>query len=259
MTKKRTGVGRVVAKSATSAINLGVVGAAAVGAVALASWPIAALGGVAYAALVATDVANPDFRRKTLRRSATTPMPKAKELTDPGLRELVEDLAAARADIATALRETPARVQKNLATTLDAIEELAGHAAVLVTRARDLGQYLERVDVVAAEKEASTLRRRASTSNDAGASREYELAAGAANERVAALRDIAAGRERILANLARILATMRSVPPKIVRVRTLDDRATDSLTGDFDRELSRMNTDLRAFEQTLETLAEGSP
>jgi hypothetical protein len=41
-------------------------------------------------------------------------------------------------------------------------------------------------------------------------------------------------------------------------MRTLDDRASDSLTGDFDRELSRMNTDLRAFEQTLESLVEVS-
>jgi hypothetical protein len=82
------------------------------------------------------------------------------------------------------------------------------------------------------------------------------LAATVAGERVTALADIETGRQRILANVTRILATLRSVPPKIVRMRALDDRASDSLTGDFDRELSRMNTDLRAFEQTLESLVE---
>lgn len=259
MSTKRKGVGRVVAKSATSVLNLGVFGAAAAGAVALASWPIAALGGVAYAALVASDIANPAFRRKALRRSSTFALPRPKELSDLALREVVVDLQTARADITAALRETPARVQRNLATTIDSIEELEGHAAMLVARARDLGHYLEGVDMAQAKQESERLRRRAAQSSDADASREYELAAAAAAERVAALTDITAGRERILANLTRIIATLRGVPPKIVRMRTLDDRATDSLTSDFDRELSRLNTDLRAFEQTLEALVEVSP
>lgn len=258
MTTKRTGVGKVVSRSATSPLNLSVVGAAAVGAVALMSWPIAALGGVAYAALVASDVANPEFRRKVLKRSAQVAMPKLKELTDPELRQLVEQIQAARVEVDKTLEETPQRVRKNLTTTVDSLDELQGHAATLVTRARDLGAYLERVDVAQAREEAQGLNRRASTSSDPDASREYRLAATAAAERVAALDDIEKGRERIFANLARIAATLRSVPPKVVRMRALDDRASDAITGDFDRELGRMNTDLRAFEQTLESLAEVS-
>ncbi|NJM91039.1 MAG: hypothetical protein HC863_01865 [Myxococcales bacterium] len=76
---------------------------------------------------------------------------------------------------------------------------------------------------------------------------------------MAALVDIGNARERIHANLARIHATLCGVPPKIVRMRALDDRATDAFTGDFDQELVRMNSDLRAFEQTLESLVEPSP
>lgn len=258
MAGKRKGVGKVVAKSATSALNLGVFGAAAVGAVALASWPIAALGGVAYAALVASDVASPDFRRRALRRGSDVPLPRPKDLTDPALRDLLTHIISAREDIATTLGETPERVRRNLTTTLDSLEELQTHAAMLIARARDLGLYLERVDLGQAKKEAANLQQRAALSQDPDASREYALAATAAGERATALADIETGRERILANLTRIVATLRSVPPKIVRVRTLDDRATDSLAGDFDRELSRMNTDLRAFEQTLESLVEVS-
>lgn len=248
----------MVAKSATSVLNLGVFGAAAAGAVVLASWPIAALGGVAYAALVASDVASPDFRRRALRRAGDLPLPRPKDLEDPALRDLVTQIHAAREDIAATLRETPQRVQRNLTTTIDSLEELQNHAAVLVTRARDLGIYLERVDLPQARQEAATLHQRAATSPDHDTAREYELAATAAAERATALVDIETGRERILANLTRIVATLRGVPPKIVRMRTLDDRASDSLTGDFDRELSRMNTDLRAFEQTLESLVEVS-
>jgi hypothetical protein len=260
MAGKRTGVGKVVARSATSPLNLSVFGAAAVGAVALMSWPIAALGGVAYAALVASDVASPEFRKKALRRGGGgSELPRPKDLEDPELRQLVEQIQAARAEIATTLTETPERVRKNLTTTRDALEELAGHAAVLVLRARDLGAYLERVDLDGARQEAAQHGRRASTSDDADESREYQLAATAASERVAALEDLEKGRARILANLTRIVATLRSVPPKIVRMRALDDRASDALTGDFDRELGRMNTDLRAFEETLVSLAEVTP
>lgn len=258
MAGKRTGVGKVVTRSATSPLNLSVVGAAAVGAVALMSWPIAALGGVAYAALVASDVANPEFRRKALRRGGAT-LPRPKDLEDPELRELVVQIMAARDDITATLGETPLRVRRNLSTTIDSLEELQSHAAVLVLRARDLGAYLERVDFAKAQKDAGELGRRASSSHDADESREYRLAATAATERVTALADIEKGRARIFANLTRIIATLNSVPPKIVRMRALDDRASDALTGDFDRELGRMNTDLRAFEQTLESLAEVSP
>ncbi len=258
MAGKRTGVGKVVSKSATSPINLSVIGAAAVGAVALMSWPIAALGGVAYAALVASDIASPEFRKKVLRRGGQTALPRPKDLEDAELRAVVEKLGAARADIDTTLGETPPRVRKNLTTTIDALDELQGHAAVLVVRARDLGAYLERVDVAQARQDAKELDHRAHASRDPGSSREYELAAVAAGERVKALVDIQQGRERIFANLARILATLRSVPPKIVRMRALDDRASDAITGDFDSELGRMNTDLRAFEQTLESLVEVS-
>jgi hypothetical protein len=258
MSGKRRDVGKVVGKSATSPLNLSVIGAAALGAVALSMWPLAALGGAAYAALVVSDVSNPEFRRRALGRSGAA-LPNPKHLKDPELRELVGKLAAARKDIDTTVSETPQRVRRNLTTTLRSLEELQGHAAILILRANDLGIYLDRVDLTQAREEATELNRRADGARDHGTAKEYELAAKAAAERLAALDDIESGRQRIFADLARILATLRGVPPKIVRMRALDDRASDSLTGDFDRELDRMNTDLRAFEQTLEALAEVPP
>jgi hypothetical protein len=49
---------------------------------------------------------------------------------------------------------------------------------------------------------------------------------------------------------------MKSVPAKLVKLRTLDEQASDALTGDVGAELDRMNTDLRAFEDTLAAIAE---
>jgi len=70
------------------------------------------------------------------------------------------------------------------------------------------------------------------------------------------VRELAAARERTLAHLARIASTMKSVPAKLVKLRTLDEQASDALTGDVGAELDRMNTDLRAFEDTLAAIAE---
>jgi hypothetical protein len=84
-------------------------------------------------------------------------LPRPKDLEDAELRELVTKIEVAREDIATTLAETPERVRKNLSTTIDSLEELQGHAAVLVTRARDLGTYLDRVDLQQAKQEASDL------------------------------------------------------------------------------------------------------
>ncbi|MEO7730732.1 MAG: hypothetical protein ABIY55_07155, partial [Kofleriaceae bacterium] len=94
---------------------------------------------------------------------------------------------------------------------------------------------------------------------DAAARASYEAAAQAALERVTALHDITTARERALAHLARIESAIKSVPAKLVRLRALDDQASDALTGDVNAELERMNIDLRAFEQTLESIVEVTP
>ena len=74
-----------------------------------------------------------------------------------------------------------------------------------------------------------------------------------------ALTDIAAARDRTLAHLARIESAIKAVPSKLVRLRALDDQASDALTGDVGAELERMNVDLRAFEDTLASIVEVTP
>ena len=59
-----------------------------------------------------------------------------------------------------------------------------------------------------------------------------------------------------MANLSRIVATMEGLPPKIVRLRALDDQAVDKLSGTINEELENINGDLAAFEETLKSLTE---
>jgi hypothetical protein len=256
---KRTGVGKVFGRAFVGPLNLSVLGGAVIGAVALASWPIAAVGGAAYAALVVSDVASEEFRRRVLfgrKRPAALPDPKA--LTDGEVRAVVERIAMARAALDKVVKTTPNRIHRNVTTALSAIDELAGHGAGLAMRADELSRYLAGIDPGAPLRDAEALASRASHTADPTARKSYEDAAAVARERISALGDIITARERALAHLARIESAIKAVPAKLVRLRALDDQASDALTGDFGAELERMNIDLRAFEQTLEAIVEVS-
>jgi len=248
--------GKLFGRAAIGPINLSVFGLAMFVAVALTSWPIAALGGAAYAALVAADVANPKFRRDVLlERARPARLPRVDMVNDPSTRALVIQMTTTRAEVDKMIAAMPERVRRNVSTTADSLAELEGHAAVLVARAEDLDRYLAAAPVGDADAEVARLRAQAAAARDGAARREYELAADAAQERTRALTEITASRDRIHANLARVAATMKAVPAKLVRLRALDDQASDAMFGDVGQELENMNIDLKAFEQTLEALA----
>jgi hypothetical protein len=253
----RSAAGKVLGRAAAGPLNLAVLGGAVLAAAALASWPIAAIGGAAYAALVAADASSAEFRRRVLfGRAPSGKLPRPGGLHDPAVTALVTKMAAARAEIDRVVRETPERVQRMIGGALAAIDELVGHGAALARRVDEVSRYLATVAPADIEREADELTARAAQVRDPAAREGYRAAAAAARERLAAVHDIAAARERTFAHVARIAATLAGVPAKLVRLRALDDQASDALTGDVGAELDRMNIDLRAFEETLASLVE---
>jgi len=253
----RKGVGKVLGRAAAGPLGLAVLGGAVIGAIALASWPLAALGGAAYLALVAADVSSPEFRRRVLRGRAAPPrLPAPGAIRDPEVRAAVERLTAARREVDRAVKAMPPGVRHHATAALRSTEELEVHMAQLAGRADSLSSYLTGTDPAAARRDAEALAARAARTTDPVARASYEAAATESRERVAALADITAARDRTLAHLARIESAIQALPSKLVRLRTLDDQASDALTGDVGDELERMNTDLRAFEATLVAIAE---
>jgi hypothetical protein len=254
-------VGKVVGRAVFGPLNVTVLGAGIAGAFALGLWPLAALGGVAYAALVATDVANPQFWRKhVLGRGGdgADVMPRPDRIGDAETRKAAEGIATATGEIEQLAKQLPERVMRNVRRTLDGIDEMKRHAAKLVVRADELSRYLATIQWAEAEAEAAQLEARAADAGDAASREQYQLAAEAAAERLRALRDVRIARARSLANLSRIGAALRSIPAKLMRVRALDDQASDALTGDVGTEVDRMNVELTAFEQTLADLVGGT-
>jgi hypothetical protein len=247
----------VLGRALAGPLNLGVLGAAALGAAVLASWPIAALGGAAYLALVAADLSSAEFWRRVLTgRDPPARLPSPGALRDPEVRAAVARIVAARGEVDAAVKTTPAHVQRHAVSALDAIRELEVQMAELAKRADELSRFLASTDPVAARRDAEALAAKAAHTADPVARAGYEAAATAGRERVTALTEIAAARERALAHLARIEGAIKALPSQLVRLRTLDDQATDALTGDIGAELERMNTELRAVEDVLTALTE---
>ena len=245
----------VLAKAALGGLNIAVAGVSTLAAAALHSGPILALGGAAYVALVAWDLASPTFWKRALAEKQAS-VPTARELTDPQLQEIVASLVTARRQREAALDGVSDEVKAHLAAVVPALGALDESAARLVRRADDLGQYLARVDVDGVRRELDKLADKVRRAGDAVARGKYEAALEARREHLRAVDDIAEARERAMAGLAEVVAILEGLPPKVVRMQALDAQAMDALSGSLSDEVERVNGDMRAFEETLRTLGE---
>jgi hypothetical protein len=252
-------VARGVVKAATSAINLTVMGAAGVGAAALGSWPIAALGGVAYGALVAWDLASPKFWAKVRGQPSAPPpvdLPAADKLATPALRRLCGELLEARAALARVRAAAPPEVLGHVAETLASVGELEQRAAVLLRRGDLLARYLASAGLEKVRAAVEDLRRKREATLDAEARAQYESALVAKQEHLRTLEELAAASDRIAAHLTRLTALLDALPAKIVHLEALDAQAMDRVSGALNDEIESFTLEISSFEETLKTMAE---
>jgi len=239
-------------------LNLGVVGAAAAGAAALHSWPVLALGGVAYAALVAWDMVSPEFWKKSLRGTTPSPLPDPDKLRDPAIQAAVKAIRAAEVALQEVLADIPPGVRGHLTTVLATLQELEQRAGRLVSRGEAMGEYLRTTDAGPVRAEVARLADKAASARDHEARSQYESARAAREGQLQAIGDIEAAQERILANLSRIVATMEGLPAQVVRMRVLDEQAVDAMLGDMNQQLESVNGEIRSFEDALKDLVEST-
>jgi DNA repair exonuclease SbcCD ATPase subunit len=236
-------------------LNLTVLGSGLVAAVALHLPPVAAIGVLAYAAMVAWDAMGSSAPKPT-----TTPepdLPEPSRVADPDIRSLVVDLLRARAERAQVIGDTPDSVRTHLGSALASVSDLERNAAALIARAEDLQKWLATQDRSTVDADLARLADLAARTRDASARSEYEQAIEARRDQLRALEDVVSARDRILANLSRIAATLGSLPPRLVHMRALDAEALDTVGTDVSRDLQGLNQDVRLFEQTLQSLKEG--
>jgi hypothetical protein len=247
---------RGVKRALLGPVNLTVAGAAAVGAAALGSLPLLALGGAAYAALVAWDLSSPAFWRKVVGAApaAGRELPRPREVFDAETRAALERVHAARAAIGEVVAGAEATMAASLASLLHTLDELDQRVGRLVARSDELSRYLARDDEAGLRRELDELAERARRAPDAETRRHYDDARAAREEQLRTRGEIATARERLVANLTQIVATLEGIPAKLMKMRALDAQAADDVSGDVGRELAEMNVGLQAFEETLESL-----
>ena len=252
-------MGKVVAKASANPINIGVGAAAATLAIGLGSAPLAALGLLAYGAMVAFDSFNPSFWKKVYSQpNRLTPpkLPDPKTINDSDTRASVAQIIAAKAELERALKDTPADVIATLSTTIASLGELEGHAARLVVRAEDLAKHLASVNEDALRADAAQLDKRAKATRDSSARTGFEEAKAAREDELRSIGELRAAKDRIDANLSHLVATLGGLPTKVVHMRTLDAQAADQLTGDMNSELEAMGHELKTSEEVMKSLGE---
>lgn len=245
-----------VLQAATGKLNVSALGLGALAAAGFHSWPVLALGGAAYLALAAWDLASESFWKKVLEapRAQRDSLPALGDVKDAEVRASVQRIQAARQSIDRALAEAPTEVSLHVRASLGGLEELDARAARLVELAEGLTHHLSGVNEPALRAEAAQLTAKAAAASDAESRALYQEASAAREEQLRALADVRTARERLLANLARIVGNLEGVPTRVVRMRVLDAESQTGSSDEIGWEIGRINGELAALEQTLETL-----
>jgi uncharacterized protein involved in exopolysaccharide biosynthesis len=110
------------------------------------------------------------------------------------------------------------------------------------------------VDENALRAEAAQLRSKSDQATDAESKTLYREASDARHDQLKAVTDLRQARERLLANLARIVSNLEGVPTRVVRMRVLDAAVERGSSDEIGWEIARINGELAAMEQTLEVL-----
>ena len=205
---------KVLARASTNPLNLGIGAAAATLAIGLGSLPLAALGVVAYGAMVAFDAFNPAFWKKVYALPVPQRVELPKAISDPGTRTAIGRLVAARSELDRTLKETNAEVTSQLAGAIASLDELESHAARLVARAEDIARHLAKIDIEAVRVEIATLEARARQTPDPNARQNFKDAREARALELETLGELVAAKDRIDASLLHLVAVVSGMSEK---------------------------------------------
>lgn len=244
---------RLTLKAMGNTLNLVTLGAGGLAAAALHSVPLLALGGLAYGALVAWDLVNPKFRAKADEPEPIA-FPDPDDFRDLAVRAAMKKLVKGHTEVDRVLDELGDTMRAELGLVLASLRVMEEHAIGLARRAEALSVFLERTPSDSIREEIAKLDALAARTPDAEARRQYESARLLRADELKAVGDVANARERIVANLERVIATVQGMSPKIVRVGALDVEARDALAGSMNEELDRVNGSLGDLEAALREL-----
>ncbi|MFT3694902.1 MAG: hypothetical protein QM831_17260 [Kofleriaceae bacterium] len=251
-------VGKVIKKASANPVNIGVGAAAATLAIGLGSVPLAALGLVAYGAMVAFDTFNPTFWKKVYTKDPPPKLrlPEPKQVDDPGTRSALVQILSTKQELQRVLEDTPADVMATLAGTLASLQDLENQASRLIKRAEDVTHHLAHVNEDALRADADALAVRASKTKDPTAKAGFEEARAAREDELRTISELRSAKDRIDASLMHLVAVLGGLPTKVVHMRALDSAAADKFSGDLNSELETIADELKTSEEVMKSLGE---
>jgi hypothetical protein len=246
-------VGKVIARAVAGPVNLAVGAAGAIGGMLLHAWPVIAVGGIAYVAMVAWDLVTPEFWSRVESSDLLPPsrLPQPDAMKDPPVRSTVRELWIARNELARVIGEASPQVRGYVGIIISSLGQLESHAAELVSRADLLGRYLGTVSPALVEQEVARLRAESVATDDPEARRQFEQALTSRQEQLRALDDIKDAHDRVNGTLSKVVAALQALPAKVVRMQVMDAESLNAVSGDVNRELDTLNNEVSAFEDTL--------
>ena len=180
----------------------------------------------------------------------------AGEFSDPEIKRAVATIVAAKLEFDRVLAETPDDVKANLSLALAPTDELIDRARDLADRAEGMAKYLSRKSVHIVAQEVSDLTNSAANAKDDRTRAQYEAARISRIEHGKILQELENARERAIASILTISSSLEALGAKIVRMRAIDGEAMDKFAGDVNEELSRVDGEIRTFEESLKALGE---
>jgi hypothetical protein len=238
------------ARAIVNPVGLGVVAGAATVAIALTNPLVAVIGGGVYAVTVGIDLWR-RLRTKKAKRSAIVGMKDPSEIKDPETRAAVQRLIDNKRALQAALDDAPPEILVHLSHTIATLDELESNAIRLVERAEDITRFLAGVNLPALVGEVKQLATRAISAKDPTARASFEEAKQAKMDQIRSLKDMRATKERIDANLMRVVAILGVLPTKVAHMRALDDAAMDQISGDIRNDLDIVGNELKTSEKVI--------
>jgi hypothetical protein len=240
-----------VARALVNPVGLGVAAGAATVAIALANPLVGVVGGGVYLATVAIDAIRRARKRRNKTRVSIPMMKDPDTIKDPATRAAVQRLLANKAELQKVLDDTPQDLQIHISKTLDSLDELELAAVRLVERAEDITAHLANMNLPALVAEVKQLATRAAAAKDPSARQSFEEAKQARLDEIRSLKELKTTKDRIDAQLMRIVAVLGALPTKVVHMRALDAQALDQLSGDISHDLSTIGEELKVSEQVI--------
>ena len=230
-------------------IGLGVAAAAGAVAVGIGSVPLGVFGAAAFVVTLAARALRPKKRR-----TADDSLPDLEQIVDTDTRTTVEQLREAKAALESVLADTPPDVLTTMTTTLSSITEMEQYAARLIQRSEEIAHHLASVDLPALVTEVKQLNGKMASTKDPEARKTFEQAKTARMDEIRSLKELKTAKDRIDANLERVTAVLCALPTKIVHMRALDAQAMDRISGDMQKELAAVGSELETSEKVIKQL-----